>query len=59
MLFRIKMREDKWFVYEIEANDEPAARRFVEERTDEDLRLMKINEGCNFCGIEEVENLDE
>ena len=57
--FRIMTREDVWTVYNITAQNEDEARREVESSTTKELEPSLVDSGCNFCGIESVEEIKE
>ena len=65
--YRVRCREDNWFVVQLEAETKEGARCIVEN----EIRRFEVNEfteylkpriidmGCDFCGIEKIEKLGE
>ena len=58
-IFRVIVRENTWQVLEIEADDEDDARHVVESMTKGERYTNAVDAGCNDCGIESIEKIED
>jgi len=57
-IYQIRSREEIWYVNDIEADNEDKARHIVESMTSDELKSTAVDSGCNFCGVEDIQKLE-